>query len=134
LLKYHSLKFLFEELYFQSGWNLIVTAYFVWLIQQRNLRHIADLYGSEISLQAVEEYRRVSGMQSICSSCFKAARITAILIDDGLQLDKKHDIEWHKSSIPFVGRILRIERLAEEILDEVRYQHKITFSLHYHDY
>ncbi|ESW16388.1 hypothetical protein PHAVU_007G152500 [Phaseolus vulgaris] len=85
---------------------------------KRNLRDIAELYGSEISLQAVEDYRRASGMQSICSSCFKAARITAILIDDGIQLDKKHDIEWHKSFIPFVGRILRIERLAEEILDE----------------
>lgn len=76
-------------------------------------------------MQGVEEYRRVSGLQSITSSCFKAARITAILIDDGLTFDKKHDVEWHKNFIPFVGRILRIERLAEEILDEVRYQHKI---------
>ncbi|XP_027936750.1 protein fluG isoform X1 [Vigna unguiculata] len=85
---------------------------------KRNLRDIAKLYGSEISLQGVEEYRRVSGLQSITSSCFKAARITAILIDDGLTFDKKHDVEWHKNFIPFVGRILRIERLAEEILDE----------------
>ncbi|XP_052730962.1 protein fluG isoform X2 [Vigna angularis] len=85
---------------------------------KRNLRDIAELYRCEISLQGVEEYRRVSGLQSISSSCFKAARIAAILIDDGLQLDKKHDVEWHKSFIPFVGRILRIERLAEEILDE----------------
>ncbi|CAJ1968859.1 unnamed protein product [Sphenostylis stenocarpa] len=86
---------------------------------KRSLREIAELYGSGLSLQSVEEHRRVSGMQSICSSCFKAARITAVLIDDGLQLDKKHDIEWHKSFIPFVGRILRIERLAEQILDEI---------------
>ncbi|KAG4996245.1 hypothetical protein JHK84_027294 [Glycine max] len=86
---------------------------------KRNLREIAELYGSELSLQGVEEHRRVSGMQSICSTCFKAARISAILIDDGLQLDKKHDIEWHRSFTPLVGRILRIERLAEEILDEI---------------
>ncbi|XP_020210637.1 protein fluG [Cajanus cajan] len=84
---------------------------------KRNLRDIAELYGSKLSLQAVEEYRRVSGMQSICSTCFKAARITSILIDDGLELDKKHDIEWHRSYTPHVGRILRIEQLAEEILD-----------------
>ncbi|XP_020205025.1 protein fluG [Cajanus cajan] len=85
---------------------------------KRNLRDIAELYGIELSLQGVEEYRRVSGIQSICSTCFKAARINAILIDNGLKLDKKHDIEWHKSFAPIVGRILRIQRLAEEILDE----------------
>ncbi|KAK7277449.1 hypothetical protein RJT34_22462 [Clitoria ternatea] len=85
---------------------------------KRNLRDIAELYGSESSLQGVEEYRRVSGLQSISSKCFKAARISAILIDDGLELDRKHDIEWHRSFTPFVGRILRIERVAEKILDE----------------
>jgi len=38
-----------------------------------------------------------------------------------LQFDKKkHYIEWHKSFIPFVARILRIERLVEEILYEVK--------------
>ncbi|KAL5179946.1 hypothetical protein HKD37_01G001164 [Glycine soja] len=77
--------------------------------------HIVSL---KVSLQGVEEHRRVSGMQSIYSTCFKATRISAILIDDGLELDKKHDIEWHRSFTPLFGRILRIERLAEEILDE----------------
>ncbi|KAE9590024.1 putative glutamine synthetase [Lupinus albus] len=85
---------------------------------KRSLKDIAELYGSESSLQGVEEYRRGTGLQSICSTCFKAARISTILIDDGLKLDKMHHIEWHKSFTPFVGRILRIERVAEQILDE----------------
>nr|KJB15107.1 hypothetical protein B456_002G160800 [Gossypium raimondii] len=83
----------------------------------RSLRDIAELYGTESSLDAVEQYRRSSGLQAISSKCFKAAGISAILIDDGLKLDKKHDIRWHKNFVPFVGRILRIELLAEEILD-----------------
>lgn len=87
---------------------------------QRNLRDLGELYGCESSLRGVEEYRRVSGLESTCSTCFKAARISAILMDDGLELDKKQDIEWHKSFTPFVGRILRIEKVAEKILDEVR--------------
>ena len=86
---------------------------------QRSLREIAELYGSEVSLSGVEEYRRCSGLQSITSICFKAARIAAILIDDGIDFDKKHDIQWHRSFTPIVGRILRIEHLAEQILDEV---------------
>ncbi|KAL5740889.1 hypothetical protein ACOSP7_029768 [Xanthoceras sorbifolium] len=85
---------------------------------KRNLRNIAELYGCESSLQAVEEHRRSSGLHSISSVCFEAANISAVLIDDGLKLDKKQDIEWHKSFVPFVGRILRIETLAEEILDQ----------------
>lgn len=87
---------------------------------QRSLRKIAELYGCEPSLEAVEEYRRSAGLQSISSVCFRAAKISAVLIDDGLKLDKKNDLEWHKSFVPFVGRVLRIERLAEEILDHVR--------------
>lgn len=90
------------------------------MLGQRNLKDIAELYGCEKSLRGVEEFRRLHGLQSVGSTCFNAAKISAILIDDGLSLDKKHDIEWHKTFAPFVGRILRIERLAETILDEVR--------------
>ncbi|XP_019433703.1 PREDICTED: protein fluG-like isoform X1 [Lupinus angustifolius] len=85
---------------------------------KRNLKDIAELYGCESTLQGVEEYRRVNGIQSICSTCFKSARISTILIDDGFELDKKHYIEWHKNFSPLVGRILRVERVAEQILDE----------------
>ena len=85
---------------------------------KRGLREIAELYGSEVSLSGVEEYHRCSGLQSITSICFKAARIAAILIDDGIDFDKKHDIQWHRSFAPIVGRILRIKHLAEKILDE----------------
>ncbi|KAK6942729.1 Amidohydrolase-related, partial [Dillenia turbinata] len=52
------------------------------------------------------------------SKCFQSARISALLLDDGIVLDKNHDIEWHQSFLPTVGRVLRIECLAEEILDE----------------
>lgn len=85
---------------------------------KRNLRDLAELYGCEISLQGVEEHRKVAGLELSCSTCFKAARISAILMDDGFELDKMHDIEWHKSFVPLVGRILRIEKVAEEILDQ----------------
>lgn len=84
------------------------------------MKEIAELYGSELSLPAVQEYRTRCGVESITAKCLKAARISAVLIDDGLELHKKHDIEWHKNFIPVVGRILRIEHLAEKILDEVR--------------
>ncbi|XP_004304487.1 PREDICTED: protein fluG [Fragaria vesca subsp. vesca] len=85
---------------------------------KRSLKEVAELYGCEKSLEAVEEHRRVAGVEAISSRCFEAARISALLIDDGLKLDKMYGIDWHKSAAPVVGRILRIESLAEQILDE----------------
>ncbi|KAK4392144.1 protein fluG [Sesamum angolense] len=94
---------------------------------KRSLKEIAELYGSKSSLDAVQEYRSRSGLESVTEKCLEAARISAVLIDDGLELDKKHEIEWHKRFVPFVGRILRIERVAEKILDEmITYADKIV--------
>ncbi|KAL8508734.1 hypothetical protein ACS0TY_016091 [Phlomoides rotata] len=84
---------------------------------KRSLKEIAQLYGSKSSLEAVQEYRFSSGVEQITAKCLKAARISAVFIDDGLELDKMHDIEWHKTFVHSVGRILRIEREAEKILD-----------------
>ncbi|KAJ9552793.1 hypothetical protein OSB04_016838 [Centaurea solstitialis] len=85
---------------------------------QRSLRDIAELYGSESSLQGVQDYRSSSGIEKISNMCFKAAGISTLLIDDGFVLEKMLHIEQHRDFVPFVGRILRIEHLAEEILNE----------------
>ncbi|KAF8079457.1 hypothetical protein N665_1026s0014 [Sinapis alba] len=85
---------------------------------KRNLREVAQLYGTEVSLEAIEKHRQTLGLHSLTTKCFNEARISALLVDDGLKLDKKHDIEWHRSFVPYVGRVLRIETLAEQILDE----------------
>lgn len=85
---------------------------------KRGVREIAELYGCKSSLHSIEDYRRLSGIESVSSTCFGAARLSGLLIDDGLDFDNKYDLEWHKSFVPFVGRILRIEHLAEKILDK----------------
>ncbi|XP_063947520.1 protein fluG [Daucus carota subsp. sativus] len=85
---------------------------------KRCLRDVSELYGSESSLHAVQQYRNSSGLDRISAMCFQAARISTLLIDDGIESDKKLDIEWHNKFVPKTGRILRIERLAEQILDD----------------
>ncbi|GJY60763.1 protein FluG isoform X1 [Tanacetum coccineum] len=85
---------------------------------KRGLRDIAELYGSELSLEGVQEYRKSAGIETISIMSFKAAGISALLIDDGLKLDKMLATAKHGDFVPFVGRILRIESLAEEILDQ----------------
>ncbi|XP_047253199.1 protein fluG isoform X3 [Capsicum annuum] len=84
----------------------------------RSLKEIAGLYGSNISLHAIQESRQRFGLESSTALCFKAAKISVLLIDDGIEFDKKLDIKWHRSFVPTVGRILRVERVAEKILEK----------------
>jgi hypothetical protein len=86
---------------------------------QRSLRDIAALYNCEASLEKVEEFRTAEGLKSISLKCFQAANISAILIDDGITFDKMLDLESHKAFAPVIGRVLRIERLAETIINDV---------------
>lgn len=85
---------------------------------KRSLRDIAELYGSELSVEGIQEFRSKYGIETISKMCFRSAGISSVLIDDGFELQKMLNIEQHKNIVPFVGRILRIERLAEQILDE----------------
>ncbi|KAK4725107.1 hypothetical protein R3W88_027886 [Solanum pinnatisectum] len=87
-------------------------------ISMRSLKEVAELYGSKLSVDAVQESRQHLGLESSANTCFKAARISALLIDDGLDLDKKLDIKWHEHFAPKDGRILRIEDVAKKILEK----------------
>ena len=86
---------------------------------QRSLRDIAALYNCKPLLEKVEKFRSAEGLKSIGSKCFQAANISVILIDDGIAFDKMLDLESHKAFAPVVGRVLRIERLAETIINDV---------------
>ncbi|KAK1662808.1 hypothetical protein QYE76_050967 [Lolium multiflorum] len=88
-----------------------------WL--QRSLKDIAELYHCEASLEKVEEFRRAQGLSSISSKCFQAANISVILMDDGIEFDRMLELESHKEFVPMVGRVLRIEWLAETIINDV---------------
>ncbi|KAF8751033.1 hypothetical protein HU200_012265 [Digitaria exilis] len=84
----------------------------------RSVRDIAALYNCQASLEKVEECRRAEGFTSISSKCFRAANISAILIDDDMSFDKMLDMESHKAVAPVVVRILGIECLAETVLND----------------
>ncbi|KAJ3690448.1 hypothetical protein LUZ61_019612 [Rhynchospora tenuis] len=96
---------------------------------KRSLRDIAELYKCERSLEKVEEHRKLEGLNSISSKCFAAANISAVLLDDGIVFDKMLDWQSHMSFVPAVGRILRIEHLAETILNDEKFREsKVTLE------
>lgn len=81
---------------------------------------IAGLYGTAPTLESIEEYRKAVGLNVVSTKCFDAANICTVLLDDGLSLDKMKDLSWHKKYIYGVHRVLRIETLAEDLLNQVR--------------
>eukprot|EP00249_Psilotum_nudum_P023188 c28779_g1_i1 orf=272-2839(-) len=85
---------------------------------KRSIRDIASLYGCEASLQSIEAHRKAIGINEICCECFDASNISTVLIDDGIVFDKMFDLEWHRKYIPAVHRVLRIETVAEAILEQ----------------
>ncbi|KAM0896243.1 hypothetical protein ACQ4PT_023321 [Festuca glaucescens] len=85
---------------------------------KRSLKDIAELYNCEASLDKVEEFRKAQGLPYISSKCFQAANISAILMDDGIEFDRMLELESHKDFVPTVGRVLRIEWLAETIIND----------------
>lgn len=103
---------------------IFCSSYSIFLFSwQRGLRELTELYGPSLSLSlgshTIQETRRSLGLEQSAITCFRAAKICTVLIDDGIELDKMVDIEWHKKVVPMVGRILRVEHLAEKILDKV---------------
>ncbi|KAF6167712.1 hypothetical protein GIB67_017207 [Kingdonia uniflora] len=97
---------------------------------KRSLRDLADLYECDKSLDGVETCRQGLGLSLISDKCFEAAKIYALLIDDGIEFDQMHDLEWHRNFVPFVGRIVRIETLAEKILNgEIPDESKWTLDM-----
>jgi hypothetical protein len=85
---------------------------------QRSLKDLAGLYGCEPSLTAIEQFRKAEGLASISEKCFDAANIEFVLLDDGLTMDKMVSLGWHRKYIPGVHRVLRIETVAEAILNQ----------------
>ncbi|KAI5082511.1 hypothetical protein GOP47_0002254 [Adiantum capillus-veneris] len=85
---------------------------------KRSLRDIANLYGCCASLETVQAHRLSLTMEALCSKCLEATNLSAVLIDDGLHLDKIYSLDWHKSIFPNVYRVLRIETLAESIINQ----------------
>eukprot|EP00271_Cylindrocystis_brebissonii_P002922 TRINITY_DN13675_c0_g1_i1.p1 TRINITY_DN13675_c0_g1~~TRINITY_DN13675_c0_g1_i1.p1 ORF type:complete len:850 (+),score=166.67 TRINITY_DN13675_c0_g1_i1:407-2956(+) len=83
---------------------------------KRNVRDIATLFGVEPSVASIEKYRREKGVPHVTEMCLKAGNIAALLIDDGLLLDKMHPLEWHRGFCPVVKRVLRLETVAQQIL------------------
>jgi predicted TIM-barrel fold metal-dependent hydrolase len=87
------------------------------LAYRRSLREVAELLGCEPSEEAIVQKRRELGLDELARRCFTAARLEAILMDDGFRPETVLPLDWHRPLVT-VHRVLRIEHLAEQLLAE----------------
>jgi predicted TIM-barrel fold metal-dependent hydrolase len=85
------------------------------LFYRRSLRDIAELLGCEPEEDAVRARRAEQGLDRLAETCFRAANLGAVLLDDGYLPGETLPLDWHARFVP-VRRLLRLETLAQDLL------------------
>ncbi len=83
---------------------------------RRSLRDVAALLNCDATEEAIVAERNRLGWQTLTARCFSAAKLDEVLLDDGFLPDDIMRLDWHEQFVP-VRRLLRIERVAEQLLD-----------------
>jgi hypothetical protein len=86
------------------------------LFFHRSLRDIAALLSCEPIEEAIVSRRRELGLDVMTARCLQASNLAAVYLDDGFLPDTVLPLQWHRQFVP-VRRILRLEHLAETLLD-----------------
>ncbi|CAG8533873.1 4964_t:CDS:10, partial [Scutellospora calospora] len=87
---------------------------------KRGIRQLAELYGCPSTLDNIKEVQDLMSYNKICETCFKPTGIQSLLLDDGLDpLGGLMDVQSHVGLVDDARRIVRIESIAEKILNDL---------------
>ncbi|CAI2177969.1 14333_t:CDS:10 [Funneliformis geosporum] len=87
---------------------------------KRGVRQLAKLYNCEATLEGVKCVTDTLSYEESCRTCFDPTGIQCLLLDDGLDsLDGLRDVESHVGLVECAKRIVRIERIAEQIISDL---------------
>ena len=90
------------------------------LSHMRAIRQLAHFFDCRATLADVKAARHEwvrRDYQGLIKKCFEGTH--AIMMDDGLSADAVHPYQWHRQFVPQVSRIVRIEAVAAEILEQL---------------
>jgi len=88
------------------------------LFYRRSLRDIAELLKCEPQEAEILAQRDKLGLEELTKTCFNAANIEAIFLDDGFLPEHILPWQWHQQFVP-VKRLLRIEDVAQNLIPQV---------------
>lgn len=90
------------------------------LAHMRGMKQLGELYQCNGTLQDVNACRYEwirRDYPSLVKKCLEGTH--SILMDDGLSPQVVHPYKWHRQFVPSVYRIVRIEALATELLEQL---------------
>lgn len=87
-------------------------------VWQRSLQELGAMYGVDANVAALKAHRETLGLEAVSEKCFGGANIECVLLDDGLTMDRMLGMGWHRKYVPSVHRVLRIETVAEAVLNQ----------------
>ncbi|EXJ64349.1 hypothetical protein A1O7_00685 [Cladophialophora yegresii CBS 114405] len=90
------------------------------LAHMRGIKHLAEFYQCPETLQDVKAARYEwvrRDYPGLIKKCFEGTH--AIMMDDGLSPEVIHPFKWHRQFVPTVSRIVRIEAVAAELLENL---------------
>jgi predicted TIM-barrel fold metal-dependent hydrolase len=85
------------------------------LFFRRSLKDLGELLSCDPSLAVIMARRQELGLEQLTSLCFQSGKFSEIFLDDGFRASQVLPWQWHQQFLP-VRRILRLEKLAEELL------------------
>lgn len=86
----------------------------------RAIKQLAQLYGCHESVRAVKAARHEwvkRDYRGLIRTCLEGTH--TILMDDGLSKQLVEPFQWHRQFVPRVCRIVRVEAIAAEILEQL---------------
>ncbi len=87
---------------------------------KRGVKQLAKLYNCEATLEGVKSVTDTISYEELCGTCFKPTGIQCLLLDDGIDsLDGLRDVESHVGLVECAKRIVRIERIAEQVIGDL---------------
>ena len=90
------------------------------LAHMRGIKQLAEFFQCPPTLQDVKAARYEwvrRDYPGLIKRCFEGTH--AIMMDDGLQPQIIHPFKWHRQFVPTVSRIVRIESVATDLLEQL---------------
>jgi glutamine synthetase len=117
---YGSSDFPFESITSEAQGSALTDHVHSSLSHVRAMKQLAQLYGCSEGLRDIKAARYEwvrRDYQGLIKACLEGTH--AIMMDDGLNKEVVNPYTWHRQFIPQVSRIVRIEAVAAEILEQL---------------
>lgn len=117
---YGSSEFPFETITSEAQGTALTDHVHTSLSHIRAIKQLAQLYGCTESIRDIKAARYEwirRDYEGLIKTCLEGTH--AIMMDDGLNKDLVYPYKWHQQFVPQVSRIVRIEAVAAEVLEQL---------------